>query len=406
LCLGDSVTAMTYRVYPATAQRLATSVNLARPLEFRNAAVPGYTTEQGIRWFDRLKGWQPDVVLLCFGWNDQFRALNIPDRELGYANMASGFLHRAFGRLRLYQMVAAPVEARLLRGADHPTNDTATSTALEQPRVSLEQFEQNLRTLVQQARSTGALPVLLTQPENLGEASERNLERRNLVSQETGTAIEVHKRYNAITRRVAIETHAPLVDLEEEFLRRKRENFFEPDGIHMTGRGHNHVSRLILALLREEGRITTPEYDAIARAERHDTSAPDKPRAAWSVVPPHVDAYTTDTLNIGVVAHNVGNTRWLRDHVLPKFGTRTDVPYGSVSVIGRWRTVNSPGRIAASAPLPSDILPGETTSVTLTLAAPPKPGDYELEIGLRADEIGELKKFGAETTTFTVTTRP
>lgn len=195
------------------------------------------------------------------------------------------------------------------------------------------------------------------------------------------------------------------MDLEEEFLRRKRENYFEPDGMHLTGRGHNHTARLLLALLRDEGRITPVEYDAIAQAERHDTTAPDKPRAAWSVVPPHRDAWTTETLDVAVVAHNVGNTRWLREHIVPHFGNRRNVPYGSVSVVGVWRTVNSPNmKTAVQAHLPSDILPGETTSVTLSMASPPQPGSYELEIGLRADAIGELKQFGAETTTFTVTT--
>lgn len=408
LCMGDSVTAVTYRTYPETAQRLANSVALEKPVEIRNAAVPGYTTEQGLRWLDRLKDWRPDIVLLCFGWNDQFTALNIPDRELGYTNGAATVLHRMLGRVRLYQLLAAPVEARLLINGHRESAHSAPSDHVNiQQRVSPEQYEENLRALVQRARSMGALPVLLTQPENLSEASERNLEARNFISPDVGTAIKVHHRYNNIVRRVATDTHTPLVDLDEEFVRRKRENFFEADGIHMTGRGHNHVARLLLALLRDEGKITTAEYDAIARAEKHDTTAPDKPRAAWSVVPPHIDATTTDTLAFGVVAHNVGNTRWLREHLIPRFGNRVDVPYGGVSVVGTWRTIDSPSaNTAAEAHLPSDILPGETTSVTLTLGAPAKPGSYEMEIGLRADAIGDLKLFGAETTTFTVTTRP
>ena len=404
LCLGDSMSAVTYRTYPSTAQRLADSVALARTVDIRNAAVPGYTTEQALRWLERLVKWRPDVVLLAFGWNDQFTALNIPDRELGYSNAAAAVLHRMLGRLRIYQLVAAPVEAKLL---DRNQRRDAVETTGTQRRVSPEQFEDNLRELVERTHSLGAMPVLLTEPENLNQASERNLEARNFVSPDTGAAVQVHHAYNAIVRRVAVDTHTPLVDLEEEFMRRNRENFFEPDGIHLTGRAHNHIARLVLALLRDEGRITPAEYDGIARAERHDTTAPDKPRAAWSVVPPHLDAPATATLEVGVVAHNVGNTRWLREHVLPRFGTRTQVPYGGVSVVGNWRTVDSPdSKSAAVAHLPSDILPGETTSVTLTMAAPSKPGNYEMEIGLRADGIGDLKMFGAETTTFTVTTLP
>jgi lysophospholipase L1-like esterase len=415
LCLGDSVTAITYRTYATTAQRLANSVALARPLEIRNAAVPGYTTEQALRWFEKLQAWRPDVVLLCFGWNDQFSALNVPDRELGYSNPVTAALHRLLGRVRIYQLIAAPVEAKLL---GHSTNSDARARNAKksgstsgmpfesngmQRRVSPEQFEENLRTLVQRVRSLGAMPVLITEPENLAEASEKNLESRNFVSGDLGKAGEVHHAYNHVVRRVAIETHVPLMDLDEEFLRRQREHLFEADGIHLTGRGHNHVARLLLALLRDEGRITSAEYDQIAAAERHDTTAPDKPRAAWSVVPPQAEAATTQTVDVAVVARNVGNTRWLRSHIISKFGNRTNVSYGGVSIVGTWRTIDSPNAgTAAQAHLPSDILPGETTSVTLSMAAPKKPGNYELEIGLRADQIGDLKQFGAETTTFTL----
>lgn len=401
LCLGDSVTALTYRTWPSRVERLARMAPGGPTLEVYNAAVPGYTTEQGLRRMEQLGKLQSDVVVACFGWNDQFPALSVPDRELGYASAFTRGMHRIFGGFRLYQLLTASAEARTVRRSG---GDSAGGTRAL--RVSPEQFHVNLRAFVAEVRATRALPVLATQPENLGEATERHLKSSQFVAGDEGAAVELHRQYNDIVRRVAQELQVPLVDLEEEFLRRRREHFFEADGMHLTSRGHNHIARLILALLREEGLITPEHYELIAASERHDSTAPDKPRAAWSVVPPHMEVFTTETLTFAVIARNAGNTRWLKQHTIPKLGTRTHVPYGSVNVTGQWRTVNSPTTgTAVQARLPGDILPGETTSVTLSLAAPPQPGNYEMEIGLRAEGIGDLKQFGSETTTLTVTVR-
>jgi hypothetical protein len=177
----------------------------------------------------------------------------------------------------------------------------------------------------------------------------------------------------------------------------------EPDGIHLTGRGHNHVARLVLGALRNEGMITPGDYDAIARAEKHDTTAPDKPKIAWSLMPEHVAAPAGQAFSFSAIPQNSGNTRWLARNTVPQFGLEKNVSYGSTSIFTRWRTLDSPTTgIVQKVPLRSDVLPGEATSMTLTMQAPAKPGNYELEVGLMCDEIGPLTAYGAESTTLTV----
>jgi len=402
LCLGDSMSALTYRTWPGRVERLARMAPGGPTIDVFNASLPGYSTEQGLRRLQQLTSLRPDVVIACFGWNDQFPALSVPDRELGYANFATRWAHRLFGSFRLYQFFTASAEVRSFGRINGSTAEAEEGT--RELRVSPEQFEQNLLSFIRETRSMQAIPVLATQPENLGEATERHLQLNQFSPGPGEDPIRLHRRYNDIVRNVATSQQVPLVDLEEEFLRRRREHFFEADGIHLTSRGHNHIARLILALLREEGKLTPQQYDAIAASEKHDTTAPDKPRVAWSVVPPHVHVPTTGTVRFSVLPRNAGNTRWLKQHVIPRLGNRTNVSYGGVVVAARWRTVNSPTTgTVAEARLPQDILPGETTSVTLTAAAPPVAGNYELEIGLRAEGIGELTQYGAETTTLTVT---
>jgi lysophospholipase L1-like esterase len=404
LCLGDSVTAITYRTYPETAARLSDGPTSGPGLISWNAAVPGYTTEQAIRWLPELADVKPDVVVICFGWNDHFPAINLPDRELGTANAGSRFFHNMLKDVRVYQLLGAPLGTKSSAERDSGgelASDTKENVEL---RVSPKQFRANLEQLVKDSRQMNAMPILVTEPENLDTSAIESLKKNRFLPGDIRQGGSLHHQYNQIIREAAAKTHAPLMDLEEEFVRRQRDYMFEPDGIHLTGKGHNHVARLLLGLLRDEGKITAAEYDAIAAAEKHDTTAPDKPRAAYSLIPPHVDAVPAKQFQFSVVAQNAGNTRWLKEHVIPMFGLQKNVSYGSVTVGATWRTVNSPVRgVAARIGIPSDILPGEATSVTLGLNSPANPGNYELEVGLFASHLGPLKNYGAETTTLTVT---
>lgn len=389
LCLGDSVTAVTYKTYPEIAERLATAGANSRPLQVWNAAVPGYSTAQALRQLQDLKDLQPDVVVFCFGWSDQLPALNLPDSDLGAANAVTGKIHTLLKDVRLYQLIGSPLVTSIQTGLPKSEETDASNGA----RVPLPQFRQNLLQLIATARSWSATPILATQPENLPDSA----------SADSPTSKALHIQYNQMIRQVATEEKTPLLDLEEEFVRRPREFMLQPDGIHLTGRGHNHVSRLILGALKNEGLITPGDYDAIAQAEKHDTTAPDKPKITWALLPEHVAAPAGQTFAFTAIPQNSGNTRWLTQNILPEFGLQKQVSYGSTSIFTRWRTINSPTSDITSVPLRSSVLPGEATSMTLTIQAPSTPGNYELEVGLYCDQIGPLTAYGAQSTTLTVT---
>jgi lysophospholipase L1-like esterase len=81
ICLGDSVT-FGFKVrgeqsYPA---RLAALLGHAEVL---NAGVPGYSSLQGVRCFRRdLMRLKPDLVIVSFGRNDLWDAMQMPDSEV------------------------------------------------------------------------------------------------------------------------------------------------------------------------------------------------------------------------------------------------------------------------------------------------------------------------------------
>lgn len=402
VCLGDSVTAVTYKTYPEIAERLAAMGAKSRPVQVVNVAVPGYSTQQALRLLPKLRELQPDAVVLCFGWNDHFPALSLPDSDLGASNVVTRKMHNWLKSVRLYQLVGSPLGMDIKKRRELRSEESALSG---NARVPLPEYRKNLTELVTTVRSWAATPILATQPENLKDTAEAFLARNSFVLSPEVDNRTLHSQYNQAVRDTAVALDVPLLDLEEEFMRRPREFMLEPDGIHLTGRGHNHVARLVLGALRNEGLITPGDYDAIAEAEKHDTTAPDKPRVEWTLVPNHVTVVAGQAFSFSAIPQNSGNTRWLARNVLPRFGLEEDVPYGSTSVFTRWRTVDSPTTgIASRMPMRSDVLPGEATSMTLTLQAPVRPGNFELEVGLISDTIGPLTAYGAESTTLTVST--
>lgn len=393
LCLGDSVTATSYRTYPHIAQRLLHTVLGPKRFEFTNAAVAGYSTEQGLRWFSRLRTDKPDIVLVCFGWNDQFPALNLPDKELGARNALAAAAHRVFYWSRIYQYLSAP---RRHNGFPEPTTT-------ETLRVAPAEFERNLRKFIADV-GAGTTCVLATQPDNLGAATQPYFDQQKFSS--NALLQRHHEEYNRIVRQVAATAGAPLVDFAEEFDRRNKQYLFDPDGMHLSGPGHNLAARLLISELRNQRLISPDEFQRVVQAARYDTTAPDKPHVAWVVDPAIVSATTTQTLRIGVLAKNTGNSVFLTRHVVPKFGAASNVAYGGTTLTGKWRTQGAPTTATMPAVrLSHDLLPGESTSTTLEMAAPPAPGIYGMEIGFHADRLGDLKDFGAEITTLTVVTR-
>ena len=398
LCLGDSVSALTYRVFPDIAEHLADAAQTTTTLEVINASVAGYTTEQGRRLWGRLKHLHPDVVLISYGWNDHFPALNLPDKELGARNVFAAAAHRLFNWSRLYQMAAAPAGSRW-----HPAPDGTTSDTV---RVGPDQFAENLEALAEAVRAAGAQPILATQPSNLTAANARHLRDAGFAVDENAPNA-LHQSYNNRIRAAAAATGAVLLDVDEAFEFRDRSRLFEADGMHLSGPGHNVAARLLVGVLRHLGYLTQDEFDRIVKTARYDTTASDKPLAAWTVSDARVETTVGAEVAVSVIAKNAGNTTWLRHHRVKEFGNRTNVDYGSVTVTGRWRTEGAPttGTVAGSK-LSHDLLPGESTSNTLVLRAPEEPGEYLLEVGLEAATIGPLSALGADVTTVTVVAYP
>ncbi|MCU0241053.1 MAG: SGNH/GDSL hydrolase family protein [Vicinamibacteria bacterium] len=181
-CFGDSVT-FGYRVpvafperpqdfdreawpYPALMEKILARANPAQTIEVIPFAVPGYTSHQGLAWLRRDIAWiQPDIVTLCFGWNDT-NLRSAADR----ATMPVDAWH-VWARTITSHSQALLKLSRGLGGFHRARGGVATPVA----RVSQEDFVTNLMTAADLAELSGARAILIGVPyrdadKNPGEA--------------------------------------------------------------------------------------------------------------------------------------------------------------------------------------------------------------------------------------------
>lgn len=247
MALGDSCTVAGETPYPA---RLAEELSRRgkSPWQVWNAGVGSWSSYQGRRLLEtRLPRFRPDVVTIYFGWNDHWLAWSVPDKDM------ARHLDRQWRTLKLVEK--SRLLQALLRMADAVRGGRRLSKAAPM-RVSLQDYEENLRAMVRMVRDSGGEAVLVTAPTTL--APRHPLARalceqtRNFGDPERLSA--VHADYNDVVRRVALEVGAPLADMAAAFSRMKDAEALFTDGIHLTAEGHRRAARLLEPVVRKARR--------------------------------------------------------------------------------------------------------------------------------------------------------
>jgi lysophospholipase L1-like esterase len=210
LCLGDSCTRLAPRDRPFSVilqERLD-----PRRVEVFNAGVPGYTSQQGLVWLrTELLAYQPDLVVVYFGWNDHWRTTGWTDREL--------MARYAWWR---------PRWLNLLQGHREPPPF----------RVALEEFAQNLRAIAAEVAQQGGQTLFLTAPGHFTDAARtHHLQTGYILPGDNPAAI--HAQYAQEVRRLATELQGRVFDVAQLFTELQQPQYLLfPDGIHPTDLGH------------------------------------------------------------------------------------------------------------------------------------------------------------------------
>ena len=266
VCVGDSVT-FGYRVprvfirhpraeaewlpYPALLERALREANPGRPIEVVPLATPGYSSHQGLAWLRRDIGrLQPDVVTVCFGWNDiDLRGWS--DAQVMKTSWPHVTARWAVAHSQALMHLTAWLRSVHVRGGVAPP-DTVR-------RVSPDRFVANEMEMARLARSHGAAAVLIGA-----------VYRDRVAHPPEGDWIAADR---AALRDAAREEGLPYLEVKEltEDAYPGNARLFE-EHIHPNHRGHRVLAAALLAFLRDQSLL-----DGLTAPDIHDfpAAAPD-----------------------------------------------------------------------------------------------------------------------------------
>ncbi len=237
--MGDSCTQLGH--YDTELAELFVTHAARGPLSYGNVGVAGWSSYQGRRQLERdVLGLAPEVVTIYYGWNDHWIGFGIEDKNV--ARVRRMFSTRWSG-LRLAQLATKSAVAMGARNTAYPN------------RVSLNDFESNLRTMVDQAKAHQIHPMLVTaatshtvgqEPEELALRWLRDLSE----------LVPLHQSYVAAVRRVARQENVSLCDAADRFAELPRpdlEQAFMADGIHLTAEGDRRLAATLYECLERDG---------------------------------------------------------------------------------------------------------------------------------------------------------
>ncbi len=232
LCYGDSNTdGPNQGSWPEVLQEV---LNQHRPLAGRryevvNAGVVGYSSHQGLLRFQQEgKTYQPDLVIVSFGWNDVASAVGHADHEFQTSWLRVHLMRWLF-KSRLYLVLLGNIPLMSAPAIDH--------TLPEKSRVPVPQYLANMDGFANLARQHGASAVFLTRPHREPAAT------LSVLPSWRGKV----PSYNAALRGWAVERRLPLFDVETLFDDLGAAYF--SDECHLTKRGHRTLAEALASEL-------------------------------------------------------------------------------------------------------------------------------------------------------------
>jgi lysophospholipase L1-like esterase len=235
MCYGDSLTeGPTKGGWPPWLHVLLNQGTAVRDRRFEvvNAGVAGYSSHQGLlRFLQEVDRYQPNLVLVSFGWNDAAEAIGQPDKSFQIPPWPVVVCQRALIRYRAY--LALMFYTRELR----PQPPVARAGSV-QPRVSVEDYLANLERFRAEAAARGISIVFLTRPHKLPPA----------VLLRDPTWRGSVPRYNAALTAWAARRNVALIDAQHAFEQLPPALF--ADECHFTPEGYRRLADLVQDRLR------------------------------------------------------------------------------------------------------------------------------------------------------------
>jgi lysophospholipase L1-like esterase len=198
-----------------------------RHFEVLNAGVAGYSSHQGLlRFLQEVDRYQPDLILVSFGWNDAAEAIGQPDKSYRIPPWPVVLCQRALVRYRAYLVLMYYTRAWRPQPPAAPAGSA-------QPRVSVADYLANLERFRAEAEARGIPIVFFSRPHQLEPATlSRDPTWRGSVP-----------RYNAALTAWAASRGVPLIDAQR-FFKSLPSSLFS-DECHLTPQGYQRMAELV-----------------------------------------------------------------------------------------------------------------------------------------------------------------
>lgn len=213
--------------------------------------VDGWSSFSGLQQLQRdVLPIQPRAIAIYYGWNDHWRNFGLEDKDAVRFLHSGRFAQSAFlSRFQTVQLVDKTFFLAKMRFSGTPRRGGGG------PRVSLDDFRDNLRNMVRIAYANEIIPILLTAPTSHRPGHEPAGLAKRFVT-DLRELVPLHRRYVQAVLEVAAAEHVPLVDLHGEFdqlPQHELERLFTHDGIHLTPAGNRKIAELIDSRLDQSG---------------------------------------------------------------------------------------------------------------------------------------------------------
>ncbi|KPK36122.1 MAG: hypothetical protein AMK70_03505 [Nitrospira bacterium SG8_35_1] len=223
-------------------RKLNESAPAGRTFDVINAGVPGHTSFHGMLYLEnKILEFKPDMIIVAYGWSDHM-----------ISHLEVKELIRRKSRFRTIVMNGT-ARSRVFQGLGEVekwfNNKYRPKTKY---RVSLNDFQDNLRGLVRIAEKHGVKVVMMTIQSKLltGKVSEWTLKNHSL-NHNKNDMINRHQKMNDIIRRVGRESNTVIVDMAEKFrkleLGGNKKLYYRPeddvDDMHPSILGHSIIAQ-------------------------------------------------------------------------------------------------------------------------------------------------------------------
>jgi lysophospholipase L1-like esterase len=214
-----------------------------------NAGVWGYSSFQGLRRFKEILRFQPDMVLISFVSNDA-QKVAFSDAEYLHRGKELAF-YNILLKFRLGKLMIAFFDKFKSLKKDYNKEEDFLV-----PRVSLEQYKNNLKEIIRISKENNIQPVLLTRP-YIGDPP-NEFYFSNFAP-----------AYNRSTIQIAEQKDVPTVDVYTYF-KNKQDHFM--DDSHFTRLGHKIAAALIYDKISSSLPLTSKKItlnDYLERLNNH-----------------------------------------------------------------------------------------------------------------------------------------